>query len=143
MLGEGDQKMAKRLKFRSRLFEDLSNIVDKLSAESLNGVPIIVEGKRDEEGLRRAGVRGEIIQVKSIRGLRRFFEKRDVRRVILLPDLDSEGERLTKILIQSLEGVVGEIDLSYRKRLMEFKRYGLIEMESLDKLLNRLRPVRR
>ena len=143
MLGEGDQKMAKRLKFRSRLFEDLSNIVDKLSAESLNGVPIIVEGKRDEEGLRRAGVRGEIIQVKSIRGLRRLFEKRGVRRVILLPDLDSEGERLTKILIQSLEGVVGEIDLSYRKRLMEFKRYGLIEMESLDKLLNRLRPVRR
>ena len=143
MLGEGDQKMAKRLKFRSRLFEDLSNIVDKLSAESLNGVPIIVEGKRDEEGLRRAGVKGEIIQVKSIRGLRRLFEKRGVRRVILLPDLDSEGERLTKILIQSLEGVVGEIDLSYRKRLMEFKRYGLIEMESLDKLLNRLRPVRR
>ena len=143
MLGEGDQKMAKRLRFRSRLFENLANIVDKLSAESLNGVPIIVEGKRDEEGLRRAGVRGEIIQVKSIRGLRRFFEKRDVRRVILLPDLDSEGERLTKILIQSLEGVVGEIDLSYRKRLMEFKRYGLIEMESLDKLLNRLRPVRR
>ncbi|RLG63244.1 hypothetical protein DRO02_06935 [archaeon] len=135
--------MAKRLKFRSRLFEDLSNIVDKLSAESLNGVPIIVEGKRDEEGLRRAGVKGEIIQVKSIRGLRRLFEKRDVKRVILLPDLDSEGERLTKILIQSLEGVVGEIDLSYRKRLMEFKRYGLIEMESLDKLLNRLRPVRR
>jgi len=135
--------MAKRLKFRSRLFEDLSNIVDKLSAESLNGVPIIVEGKRDEEGLRRAGVKGEIIQVKSIRGLRRLFEKRGVRRVILLPDLDSEGERLTKILIQSLEGVVGEIDLSYRKRLMEFKRYGLIEMESLDKLLNRLRPVRR
>jgi len=143
LLGEGDQKMAKRLRFRSRLFENLANIVDKLSAESLNGVPIIVEGKRDEEGLRRAGVRGEIIQVKSIRGLRRFFEKRDVRRVILLPDLDSEGERLTKILIQSLEGVVGEIDLSYRKRLMEFKRYGLIEMESLDKLLNRLRPVRR
>ena len=135
--------MAKRLRFRSRLFENLANIVDKLSAESLNGIPIIVEGRRDEEGLRRAGVRGEIIQVKSIKGLRRFFEQRDVKRVILLLDLDSEGERLMKILIQSLEGVVGEIDLSYRRRLMEFKRYGLIEIESLDKLLERLRPVRR
>ena len=50
MLGEGDQKMAKRLRFRSRLFEHLANIVDKLSAESLNGVPIIVEGKRDGGG---------------------------------------------------------------------------------------------
>ena len=135
--------MAKRLKFRSRLFEELASIVDKLSAESLNGIPIIVEGRRDEEGLRRAGVRGEIIQVKSIKGLRRFFEQRDVKRVILLLDLDSEGERLMKILIQSLEGVVGEIDLSYRRRLMEFKRYGLIEVESIDKLLERLRPVRR
>jgi len=135
--------MAKRLKFRSRLFEELASIVDKLSAESLNGIPIIVEGRRDEEGLRRAGVRGEIIQVKSIKGLRRFFEQRDVKRVILLLDLDSEGERLMKILIQSLEGVVGEIDLSYRRRLMEFKRYGLIEIESIDKLLERLRPVRR
>ena len=135
--------MAKRLKFRSRLFEELASIVDKLSAESLNGIPIIVEGRRDEEGLRRAGVRGEIIQVKSIKGLRRFFEQRDVKRVILLLDLDSEGERLMKILIQSLEGVVGEIDLSYRRRLMEFKRYGLIEIESIDKFLERLRPVRR
>ena len=81
--------------------------------------------------------------MKSIKGLRRFFEQRDVKRVILLLDLDSEGERLMKILIQSLEGVVGEIDLSYRRRLMEFKRYGLIEIESLDKLLERLRPVRR
>ncbi|MCD6125821.1 MAG: hypothetical protein J7J19_02300 [Thaumarchaeota archaeon] len=134
--------MAKGLKFRSRLFEELANIIEKLSAESLNGVPIIVEGRRDEEGLRRAGVRGEIIQVKSIKGLRRFFEQRDVKRVILLLDLDSEGEKLVKILIQSLEGVVGEIDLSYRRRLMEFKRFGLIEMESLDKLLERLRPVR-
>ena len=134
--------MAKRLKFRSRLFEELLNIVDKLSAESLNGVPIIVEGRRDEEGLRRAGVRGEIIQVKSIKGLRRFFEQRAVRRVILLPDLDSEGEKLMKTLTQSLEGVVGEIDLSYRRKLMEFKRYGLIEIESLDKLLERLRPVK-
>ena len=128
---------------RQRLFEELASIVDKLSAESLNGIPIIVEGKRDEEGLRRAGVRGEIIQVKSIKGLRRFFEQRDVKRVILLLDLDSEGERLMKTLIQSLEGVVGEIDLSYRRRLMEFKRYGLIEIESIDKLLERLRPVRR
>ena len=135
--------MAKRLKFRSRLFEELASIVDKLSAESLNGVPIIVEGRRDEEGLRRAGVRGEIIQVKSVKGLRRFFEQRDVRRIILLLDLDSEGERLMKALIQSLEGVVGEIDLSYRRRLMEFKRYGLIEIESIDKLLERLRPARR
>ena len=143
MLGEGDQAMAKRLKFRSRLFEELASIVDKLSAESLNGIPIIVEGRRDEEGLRRAGVRGEIIQVKSIKGLRRFFEQRDVKRVILLLDLDSEGERLMKALIQSLEGVVGEIDLSYRRRLMEFKRYGLIEIESIDKLLERLRPARR
>jgi len=142
LLGEGDQEMAKRLKFRSRLFEELVNIVDKLSAESLNGVPIIVEGRRDEEGLRRAGVRGEIIQVKSIKGLRRFFEQRAVRRVILLPDLDSEGEKLMKTLTQSLEGVVGEIDLSYRRKLMEFKRYGLIEIESLDKLLERLRPVK-
>ena len=49
---------------------------------------------------------------------------------------------MVKLLIQSLEGVVGEIDLSYRRRLMEFKRFGLIEMESIDKLLQRLRPVR-
>lgn len=134
--------MAKGLKFKSRLFEELTNIIDKLSAESLNGVPIIVEGRRDEEGLRRVGIRGEILQVKSIKGLRRFFEQRDVERVILLLDLDSEGEKLMKILVQSLEGVVGEIDLSYRRKLMEFKRFGLIEMESLDKLLERLRPVR-
>jgi len=130
--------MAKKPMKKIILLEELLKILNSLIKESSYGIPIIVEGSRDEETLRRIGVRGEIISIKSIKGLRRMLEKRDLRRVILLMDLDSEGENLMKAVAKSLEGVVKEVDISYWRKLRIFKRIGLTQIESLDKLVENL-----
>lgn len=130
--------MVKQPKNRTKLLDELSNVFEKLALESRRGTPIIVEGKKDEETLRRLGVGGEIILIKSIRGLRRKFENRDVRRVILLPDLDKEGEHLLKLVKKTLEGVVREIDVSYWRRLRILKRIGFTEVESMHLAFRKL-----
>lgn len=130
--------MARQPKNATKLLDEFSDIVGKLADESRHGIPIIVEGKRDEEALRRLGINGEIILMKSIRGLRRRLENRNLRRIILLLDLDNEGERLLKLLKKSLEGVVREIDVTYWKKLRVIKKMGFTEIESMHLFLRKL-----
>ncbi|MEM2188546.1 MAG: hypothetical protein QXG35_04350, partial [Nitrososphaerota archaeon] len=95
---------------RIELSEEFEEIVEKLRRDSENGIPIIVEGERDAESLRILGITGEIIPVKSVRGLRRRLEARGIKSVILLFDLDREGERIMRLVKRALEGAVGEIN---------------------------------
>ena len=127
---------------RSKLLEEFSKIFDKLASESRQGVPIIVEGKRDADALRSLGVIGEIVLIKSIRGLRARFEGENVRRVILLPDLDSEGERILRLVKRSLEGAVKEIDVTYWMRLKAFRKLGFTQIESMPRLKKKITPPR-
>ena len=116
---------------RIKLLKEFEELVEKLRRDSEDGVPIIVEGERDARSLRILGIMGEIIPVKSIRGLRRRLEARDVRSVILLFDLDQEGEKLMRLVKRSLEGVVGEINTRYWLRLKTFKKLGFTQVEHL------------
>lgn len=122
----------------AKLLDEISEIIEKLANESRHGVPIIVEGKRDEEALRSLGIRGEVILIRSIRGLRRGLEGRGLRRVILLPDLDDEGEHLLRLVKKSLEGVVKEIDVTYWRKLKIIKRMGFTEIESVHLFIKKL-----
>ena len=54
--------MSTRLKIKE---EKIFKILTSLSEESLNGTPIIVEGKKDVNALRMLGVKGIIITVKT------------------------------------------------------------------------------
>lgn len=83
---------------------------------------------------------GEIIAVKSVRGLRRRLESRNLGSVILLLDLDREGEKLTKLVKRSLEGIVGEINTTYWLRLKAFKKLGFTQIENLHLLPEKIRP---
>jgi len=133
--------MAKKSARCSGFFDEFSRIVEALVKESASGVPIIVEGARDERALRRMGVKGEIVVLRSFKDLRETFEKRRLARVILLLDLDSEGERMILMAKKALEGVVKSVDIGYRRRLKRFKAIGLTEIEALpgfaERLLNR------
>jgi len=131
---------ARSLRRRARLLDEFEEILEKLKADSRIGIPIIVEGERDAESLRRLGVSGEIITVRSIRGLRRRFEREDVREVILLLDLDKEGEHVLKLVKKSLEGVVKQVNVSYWQRLKVFKRLGFTQIENLHQIPEKIQP---
>ncbi|HDD43103.1 MAG TPA: toprim domain-containing protein [Nitrososphaeria archaeon] len=131
---------ARSFRRRARLLDEFEEILEKLKADSRIGIPIIVEGERDAESLRRLGVSGEIITVRSIRGLRRRFEREDVREVILLLDLDKEGEHVLKLVKKSLEGVVKQVNVSYWQRLKVFKRLGFTQIENLHQIPEKIQP---
>jgi len=131
---------ARSFRRRARLLDEFEEILEKLKADSRIGIPIIVEGERDAESLRRLGVSGEIITVRSIRGLRRRVEREDVREVILLLDLDKEGEHVLKLVKKSLEGVVKQVNVSYWQRLKVFKRLGFTQIENLHQIPEKIQP---
>ncbi|MCF3653787.1 MAG: toprim domain-containing protein [Aigarchaeota archaeon] len=128
---------------RIELLEEFEELVENLRRDSEDGVPIIVEGERDVRSLRILGIMGEIIPVKSIRGLRRRLEAKDVKSVILLFDLDQEGEKLMRLVKRSLEGVVGEINTRYWLRLKTFKKLGFTQVEHLHLVPEKIRAPSR
>ncbi len=142
MVEAGRLMRARSLRGRARLLDEFGEILEKLKADSRSGIPIIVEGERDAESLRRLGVLGEIITIKSIRGLRRRFEREDVREVILLLDLDREGEHVLKLVKKSLEGVVKQVNVNYWQRLKIFKRLGFTQIENLHQIPEKIQPRR-
>src|SRR6266852_8170658 len=88
---------ARKMERAARIFQDLQE-------QSDSGVPIIVEGRRDEAALRKLGVKGTILCLKSTGEPRfRFIERLDgSRRVIVLTDFDREGGELGTWLYQEL-----------------------------------------
>ena len=73
-------------------------VIMELSELSSSGVPILVEGKRDEKALKELGVDGRIIRLNQFR--KRLFELSEelssFKCVIILTDFDKEGEDLAE-----------------------------------------------
>ena len=91
--------MSTRLKIKE---EKIYKILTSLSEESLNGTPIIVEGKKDVIALRMFGVKGIIITVKtkgkSFLDVISEIQKTNVSEIILFLDFDKRGKEATKCL---------------------------------------------
>ena len=68
------------------------------------GVPIIVEGRKDELALRKLGIAGKIHCLKATGESRlRLLERLDgSKRAIILTDFDREGDELESWLFQEL-----------------------------------------
>ncbi|MCF8885238.1 MAG: toprim domain-containing protein [Nitrososphaerota archaeon] len=117
--------------------EELQIIVERIIQESLNGVPIIVEGKRDLEALRNIGVKGEIIIFKSLRELVDKLRILNAKRVILLMDMDREGEDKTRYIKKFLEGII-EVDTAYWLKLYRYRYLGFTTIESFFKNIDKM-----
>ncbi|MCI0469263.1 MAG: AAA family ATPase, partial [Nitrospirae bacterium] len=85
-----------------RLRDTLKSIIE-INKE----IPIIVEGKKDLNALKKMGFTGEIIALHSGMGIYEFCEDIAERfhRVILLLDWDDAGERLLKTIAEHLNGL--------------------------------------
>ena len=82
--------------------------MERLTQESANGTPVVVEGKKDIEALRVLGVEGEMIPVKasgkSLLHIVSKLENSGKEEVILMLDFDRRGKELTAKLRHHLEG---------------------------------------
>ena len=96
--------MLTRLKERE---EKIHQLLEKLTEESANGTPIIVEGKNDVETLRTLGIGGRIITAKTggktLLDVIVEVEESSIAEVIVLLDFDRQGREWTRRVQQHLE----------------------------------------
>ncbi len=122
-------------------FRRLSRIVEELSFRTEQGTPILIEGKKDEEALKKLGIEGNIIKV-SGSGLKLFeVAERAVEsssEVIILTDFDKQGNILAKKLSNDIQSLGSHPDLNIRKNLMNITRRYIKDIESLPKHLKQL-----
>jgi 5S rRNA maturation endonuclease (ribonuclease M5) len=103
-------------------FLELKNLVERMNEEISC---IIVEGKKDEEALRKIGYRGEIVyadNLKKVKGM-----------VVILTDFDKEGKEITKKLIKT----IGEknVDKYFRNEVRKIlKSIGRNDIQSISNL---------
>ncbi|MFQ6135984.1 MAG: toprim domain-containing protein [Candidatus Hydrothermarchaeales archaeon] len=119
-------------------YEDLVERIEELKTLS-NEVPIIVEGKKDEKALRSLGVEGEIFRISSGMSLYEFCEGISDRysEVILLTDLDGEGERLARKLKNYLIHKGVKIYETFRKDIL-----NKLETHEVESINTRLMKVK-
>ena len=122
-------------------FRRLSRIVEELSSCVEQGMPILIEGKKDEEALRELGITGNIIKV-SGSGLK-LFEVAEIAaktssKVIILTDFDKKGDILAKKLSEDIQSLGSHPDLNIRKNIIKITRRYIKDIESLPKHMKQL-----
>jgi 5S rRNA maturation endonuclease (ribonuclease M5) len=92
---------------RKEKVEKIEQILVQLLEKSMEGTPIIVEGKKDAQALQELGVKGQILTLKT--GGKSFLETTveienlSSNEIILFLDFDRRGKKGTKHLQESLE----------------------------------------
>ena len=122
-------------------FRRLSRIVEELSSCVEQGMPILIEGKKDEEALKELGITGNIIKV-SGSGLK-LFEIAEIAantssKVIILTDFDKKGDILAKKLSEDIQSLGSHPDLNIRKNIIKITRRYIKDIESLPKHMKQL-----
>jgi len=131
--------LSTRLKIKE---EKIFKILTSLSEESLNGTPIIVEGKKDVIALRMLGIKGIIITVKtkgkSFLDVISEIQKTNVSEIILFLDFDKRGKEATKCLQKNLEHLKIRYNLTFWRELHNLTRKELQYIESLPVYLGNI-----
>jgi 5S rRNA maturation endonuclease (ribonuclease M5) len=128
-----------------RKFEDIEKTLKRIVSSSRDGIPIIVEGRRDKEALRRLKIPGIVICLKSSgNGFYDFTANlADKREVIVLTDFDKEGTRLAAKLIDELTHMKVKVNVAIWKKLKALCRSEIRAIEELDGLVENLREESR
>ena len=110
---------------------DISKVKDFVkSLNSKHGI-VVVEGKRDEDAIKKLGYTGKICQFHSFKGLIKFADSMPkYKNLVLLLDSDRKGRYLTKRIISQLQHRM-TIDLSYRKELTAITKGRVKNVEDL------------
>lgn len=128
---------------QERIFERMERLIQRLIAKSKFGIPIIVEGRKDERSLRRLGVEGNILCMKSAgQGFFDFIEKvKPSREAIVLTDFDREGKHLSLQLLKELSSNRVKVDNSFRRQFGSLCRSDVRSVEELADYMERLRQM--
>jgi 5S rRNA maturation endonuclease (ribonuclease M5) len=123
-----------------RKIEHLTKQFQKLSARGEKGVPIIVEGRKDLSALRKLGVDGRIICVKSSsKVLIDILDDVQGGEVTLFVDFDESGISLASNITQYLEGKGVKVDSIFWKAVRSLIRRDVKDVEGIPSYLEKLK----
>jgi len=122
-------------------FKKLSCIIEDLKICAEQGMPILIEGKKDEEALKNLGIYGNFIQV-SGSGLKLFeiaeTAVKSSSKVIILTDFDKKGIELSKRLAQDIQSLGCYPNLEFRRKIMGITWKFIKDIESLPRHMKQL-----
>jgi 5S rRNA maturation endonuclease (ribonuclease M5) len=120
----------KRQIYKEATLDEVEKVIRLLREKSAAGVPIIIEGKKDEIALTRLGINGNFFKISAHKmSLAMLAEKISTQssEAIILTDFDHHGSFLVKKLVPLLEYYRVRYDLQIRRRLKFLLRIGRIE----------------
>ena len=109
-------------------------VVDEL--EHMNDeAPIVVEGLKDVEALKRMGIKRNVVSLGKGLTVFAFCERLALRSgyAIILTDWDRKGGRLARMLKDALEANGVKANLDLRARLVLLAKKDIKDIESLPK----------
>jgi len=120
--------------------EETEKLIDAIRKQSEAGVPIIVEGRRDEAALRKLGIVGSVHCLKSRGESRHEFLDRlnGTEEAIVLADFDREGKELEAWLYKELSQRGVKSDLKFWMRMRSLSR---TEVRSVEEIPNFVRAL--
>jgi 5S rRNA maturation endonuclease (ribonuclease M5) len=118
-------------------FERIKRLLLELEEYSGEGVPIVVEGSRDEEVLRELNMKGPIFQISSSKKTALNFLEDLARyeRVIVFTDFDKAGDELAKFCAKHLQRLGPKPIMYLREELKALLRKDVKEVQELAKFL--------
>lgn len=97
-------------------FEELEQLISMLKMFSEKGVPIIVEGYKDERSLRTLGISGPILKLSGKNLLEVADNLAQFDDFLILTDFDRKGQELNSRIIRYLDSRKVDLTLSFRRR---------------------------
>ena len=111
--------------------------------EENEGSPIIVEGDKDKEALRKLGIKGKIISINKGINLSDFCDRisHQYNNIIILTDWDRRGGHICRTIIKNLQGRV-KSNTKYRELFAKNTTIKTVEglpswIETINKKLDK------
>lgn len=124
-----------------RLEEELEGVLEVLEMikREDEGIPIIVEGRKDVEALKTLGIERKMVKIKKGKTIFRIIEelRKKHDKVIILTDWDSTGGKLCYKIKKACESNAIKYDVEYRKQLMKFLKKEVKDVESIPRFIER------
>jgi 5S rRNA maturation endonuclease (ribonuclease M5) len=120
--------------------EQLEKVLQQL--DDLNhDVPIIVEGARDTDALRKLGIEKRVMPLNTGKSVFSFCEdvSRNSTEAIILTDWDRRGGRLARMLKEGLQANGVRPNLELRAQIVILSKKEIKDIESLPTFIDRLK----
>ncbi|WXG40860.1 MAG: toprim domain-containing protein [Candidatus Freyarchaeum deiterrae] len=117
--------------FINSFFDELDQLISMLKIFSDSGIPIVVEGLKDERSLRTLGVSGQIIRLSGKNLLKVAEELAQFENFLILTDFDREGRVLALRLSRYLDCRKVDLTRSFRRRFQNLVSKITCDIEGL------------